>query len=134
MEEVSKYVSDLIGPTTVTPRVGGGTEQRSGAVIEDKTIGLNIGNKNIGNLDISAKKENITSQFGKQEIDSTTGAYEKKFESGIGIKGSVTKRDPDQGKNEIDKRVTLTYEKKFGKKKGGLVEIGKGKDYIKDLL
>ena len=134
MEEVSKYVSDLIGPTTVTPRVGGGTEQRSGAVIEDKTIGLNIGNKNIGNLDISAKKENITSQFGKQEIDSVTGSISKKFDSGLGIDASITKRDPNQGKKETDKRLMLTYEKKFGKKNGGLVEIGKGKDYIKDLL
>ncbi len=37
-------------------------------------------------------------------------------------------------KKETDKRVMLTYEKKLGKKSGGLVEIGKGKDYIKDLL
>ena len=134
MEEVSKYVSDLIGPTTVTPRVGGGTEQRAGSVIEDKTIGLNIGNKNIGNLDISAKKENITSPFGKQEIDSVTGSIIKKFDSGVGIETSITKRDPNQGRKETDKRFMLTYEKKLGKKNGGLVEIGKGKDYIKDLL
>ena len=134
MEEVSKYVSDLIGPTTVTPRVGGGTEQRSGAVIEDKTIGLNIGNKNIGNLDISAKKENITSQFGKQEIDSVTGSISKKFDSGFSIDASITKRDPEGGKKETDKRIMIGFEKKFGKKSGGLVEIGKGKDYIKDLL
>jgi hypothetical protein len=133
MEEVSKYVSDLIGPTIVTPRVEGGTRQESGAIIQDKGAGINIESK-LGNLDISKKVEKITSPRDEQKINNTTVAYEKKFESGIGIKGSVTKRDPDQGKNEIDKRVTLTYEKKFGKKKGGLVEIGKGKDYIKDLL
>lgn len=133
MEKDNSYFSDLIGPTVVTPRVEGGTRQESGAIIQDKGVGVNIESK-FGNLDISKKEEKISSPRGDLKIDSTTGAYEKKFESGIGIKGSVTKRDPDQGKNEIDKRVTLTYEKKFGKKKGGLVEIGKGKDYIKDLL
>ena len=120
MEEVSKYVSDLIGPTTVTPRIQGGTRQESGAIIQDKGVGVNIGG-NFGNIDISRTEEKIKGPGGDLKIDSTTGAYKKKFESGIGIEGSVTKRDPSQGKNEIDKRFMLTYEKKFGKKKGGLV-------------
>jgi len=129
--EVSKYVSDLIGPTTVTPRVEGGTRQESGAIIQDKGVGINIDSK-FGNLDISKKEEKITSPRGDLKIDSTTGSYEKKFESGIGIKGSITKRDPEGFKKETDKRATISYQKNFNK--GGSVEIGKGKDYIKDLL
>ena len=129
--EVSKYVSDLIGPTIVTPRVEGGTRQESGAIIKDKGVGINIESK-LGNFDISKKEEKITSPRGDLKIDSTTGAYEKKFESGVGIRGSVTKRSPEGGRNETDKRATLSYQSTFNK--GGSVEIGKGKDYIKDLL
>ena len=127
----SEYIKDLIGPTTVTPRVEGGTRQESGAIIQDKGVGVNIESK-FGNFDISKKEEKITSPRGEQKIDSTTGAYEKKFESGIGIKGSITKRDPEGFKKETDKRATISYQKNFNK--GGSVEIGKGKDYIKDLL
>lgn len=129
--EVSKYVSDLIGPTTVTPRVEGGTRTEGGATIKDKGVGLNIGSK-LGNIDISKKEEKIKFPGGEQTIDSITGAYEKNFESGFGIRGSVTKRSPEGYKNEIDKRLTLSLKKDFNK--GGAVEIGKGKDYIKDLL
>ena len=129
--EVSKYVSDLIGPTTVTPRVEGGTRQESGAIIQDKGVGINIGGK-FGNIDISKKEEKIKFAGGEQKIDSTTGAYQKKFESGVGIQGSITKRSPEGGRKQTDKRATLSYEKTFSK--GGSVEIGKGKDYIKDLL
>ena len=131
MEEVSKYVSDLIGPTTVTPRVEGGTRQESGAIIQDKGVGINIGGK-FGNIDISKKEEKIKFPGGEQKIDSKTGSYNKKFESGVGIQGSITKRSPEGYKKETDKRVVLSYESTFSK--GGSVEIGKGKDYIKDLL
>ena len=130
--EVSEYVKDLIGPTTViTPRVEGGTRTEGGATIKDKGVGLNIGG-NFGNIDISKKEEKIKFPGGEQTIDSITGAYEKKFESGVGIRGSVTKRSPEGGRKETDKRATLSYQSTFNK--GGAVEIGKGKDYIKDLL
>ena len=132
MEEVSKYVSDLIGPNTkVTPRVEGGTRQESGAIIQDKVVGINIGGE-FGNLDISKKQEKIKFDGGEQRIDSTTGAYRKKFESGVGIEGSVTKRSPEGGRKQTDKRAVISYESTFSK--GGAVEIGKGRDYIKDLL
>jgi len=129
--EVSEYVSDLIGPTTVTPRVEGGTRQESGAIIQDKGVGINIGGK-FGNIDISKKEEKIKFAGGEQKIDSTTGAYRKKFESGFGIEGSITKRSLEGGRKQTDKRATISYEKTF--RKGGAVEIGKGRDYIKDLL
>jgi len=129
--EVSEYVSDLIGPTTVTPRVEGGTRQESGAIIKDKGVGINIGGK-FGNIDISKREEKIKFVGGEQKIDSTTGAYQKKFESGVGIQGSITKRSPEGGRKQTDKRATISYEKTFSK--GGAVEIGKGRDYIKDLL
>ena len=129
--EVSKYVSDLIGPVTLEPRVVGGTRQESGVTIKDKGAGLNIGGK-FGNIDISRTEEKIKFPGGEQKIDSTTGAYEKRFESGIGVSARVTKREPDQGKKQTDKRATISYQSTFSK--GGSVEIGKGKDYIKDLL
>jgi len=110
MEEVNTYFSDLIGPTTVTPRVEGGTRQESGAIIQDKGVGINIDSK-FGNLDISKKEEKITSPRGDLKIDSTTGSYEKKFESGIGIKGSITKRDPDQGKKKRIKELQFHMKK-----------------------
>ena len=133
MEEVSKYVSDLIGPTkvTVTPRVESGTRTEGGATIKDKGAGLNIGGP-FGNIDISKKEEKIKFPGGEQTVDSTRGAYVKKFESGVGIEGSITKRSPQGSEKETDKRVVLSYEKTFSK--GGAVEIGKGRDYIKDLL
>ena len=129
--EVSKYVSDLIGPVTLEPRVVGGTRQDGSATIKDKGAGLNIGGK-FGNIDISKTEEKIKFPGGEQKVDSISGAYEKRLESGLGISARVTKRKPDQGEGQTDKRATISYQKTFNK--GGSVEIGKGRDYIKDLL
>ncbi len=130
--EVSEYVKDLIGPKTViTPRVEGGTREERGVVIQDKGVGINIGS-GLGNIDISRKEEKFKGPYGEGKVESTTGAYKKKFESGIGLEGSITKRSPQGSSKETDKRILLSYERTYSK--GGSVEVGKGKDYIKDLL
>ena len=126
----SEYIKDLVGPVDVTPRVEAGTRFENATEIKDKVIGVNIDSK-FGNIDISKKKEDISYPGGSTKVSSTGINYRKDFESGFGAEAGITKRDSDFGKS-TDKRAIVRYKKTF--KSGGSVEVGKGKDYIKDLI
>ena len=126
----SEYIKDLVGPVDVTPRVEAGTRFENATEIKDKVIGVNIDSK-FGNIDISKKKEDINYPGGSAKVSSTGINYRKDFESGFGAEAGITKRDSDFGKS-TDKRAIVRYKKTF--KSGGAVEVGKGKDYIKDLI
>ena len=126
----SEYVKDLLGPVDVTPRVEAGTRFENATEIKDKVVGVNIDSK-FGNIDITKKKEDINYPGGSEKVSSTGIQYKKDFESGFGAEAGVTKRNMETGKS-TDKRAVLRYKQTFTK--GGEVEVGKGKDYIKDLL
>ena len=126
----SEYIKDLVGPVDVTPRVEAGTRFENATEIKDKVVGVNIESK-FGNIDISKKKEDINSPMGTDKVSSKGIRYTKDFESGFGAEAGITKRDSDFGKS-TDKRAIVRYKKTFNK--GGSVEVGKGKDYIKDLI
>ena len=126
----SEYIKDLVGPVDVTPRVEAGTRFENATEIKDKVVGVNIDSK-FGNIDISKKKEDISYPGGSAKVSSTGINYRKDFESGFGAEAGITKRDSDFGKS-TDKRAIVRYKKTFNK--GGSVEVGKGKDYIKDLI
>jgi hypothetical protein len=79
----SEYIKDLVGPVDVTPRVEAGTRFENATEIKDKTIGVNINSK-LGNIDISKKKEDISSSMGTDKVSSTGVRYSKDFESGFG--------------------------------------------------
>ena len=127
----SEYIKDLVGPVDVTPRVEAGTRFENATEIKDKVIGVNIESK-FGNIDISKKKEDISSTMGTDKVSSTGIRYTKDFESGFGAEAGITKRDSEAFGKATDKRAVVRYKKTFTK--GGLVEVGKGKDYIKDLI
>jgi hypothetical protein len=126
----SEYVKDLLGPVDVTPRVEAGTRFENATEIKDKVVGVNIDSK-FGNIDITKKKEDINYPGGSEKVSSTGIQYKKDFESGFGAEAGVTKRNMETGKS-TDKRAILRYKQTFTK--GGEVEVGKGKDYIKDLI
>jgi hypothetical protein len=126
----SEYVKDLLGPVDVTPRVEAGTRFENATEIKDKVVGVNIDSK-FGNIDITKKKEDINYPGGSEKVSSTGIQYKKDFESGFGAEAGVTKRNMETGKS-TDKRAVLRYKQTFTK--GGEVEVGKGKDYIKDLI
>jgi hypothetical protein len=127
----SEYIKDLVGPVDVTPRVEAGTRFENATEIKDKVIGVNIESK-FGNIDISKKKEDISSTMGTDKVSSTGIRYTKDFESGFGAEAGITKRDSEAFGKATDKRAVVRYKKTFTK--GGLIEVGKGKDYIKDLI
>ena len=127
----SEYIKDLVGPVDVTPRVEAGTRFENATEIKDKVIGVNIESK-FGNIDISKKKEDISSTMGTDKVSSTGIRYTKDFESGFGAEDGITKRDSEAFGKATDKRAVVRYKKTF--KSGGAVEVGKGKDYIKDLI
>jgi hypothetical protein len=126
----SEYIKDLVGPVDVTPRVEAGTRFENATEIKDKVIGVNIDSK-FGNIDITKKKEDINYPGGSDKVSSTGIQYRKDFESGFGAEAGITKRESEFGKS-TDKRAVVRYKKTFTK--GGSVEVGKGKDYIKDLI
>ena len=126
----SEYVKDLLGPVDVTPRVEAGTRFENATEIKDKVVGVNIDSK-FGNIDITKKKEDINYPGGSEKVNSTGIQYKKDFESGFGAEAGITKRNMETGKS-TDKRAVLRYKQTF--KSGGEVEVGKGKDYIKDLI
>ncbi len=127
----SEYIKDLVGPVDVTPRVEAGTRFENSTETKDKTIGLNINSK-LGNIDISKKKEDIRSTMGTDKASSTGVRYSKDFNSGLGIEAGINKRDSEVFGKATDKRAVVRFKSTF--KSGGSVEVGKGKDYIKDLI
>jgi hypothetical protein len=127
----SEYIKDLVGPVDVTPRVEAGTRFENATEIKDKVIGVNIESK-FGNIDISKKKEDISSPMGTDKVSSTGIRYTKDFESGFGAEAGITKRDSEAFGKATDKRAVVRFKQTFTK--GGSVEVGKGKDYIKDLI
>ena len=127
----SEYIKDLVGPVDVTPRIETGTRVDNATEIKDKVIGVNIDSK-FGNIDISKKKEDISSPMGTDKVSSTGVRYSKDFESGFGAEAAITKRESEAFGKATDKRAVVRYKKTFTK--GGSVEVGKGKDYIKDLI
>jgi hypothetical protein len=127
----SEYIKDLVGPVDVTPRVEAGTRFENATEIKDKVIGVNIESK-FGNIDISKKKEDISSTMGTDKVSSTGIRYTKDFESGFGAEAGITKRDSEAFGKATDKRAVVRYKQTFAH--GGEVEVGKGKDYIKDLI
>ena len=127
----SEYIKDLVGPVDVTPRVEAGTRYENATEIKDKVIGVNIDSK-FGNIDISKKKEDISSPMGTDRVSSTGIQYRKDFESGFGAEAGITKRGSETFGKATDKRAVIRYKQTFTT--GGSVEVGKGKDYIKDLI
>lgn len=127
----SEYIKDLVGPVDVTPRVETGTRVENATEIKDKVVGVNIESK-FGNIDISKKKEDINSPMGTDKVSSKGIRYTKDFESGFGAEAGITKRDSETFGKATDKRAVIRYKQTFTK--GGSVEVGKGKDYIKDLI
>ena len=127
----SEYIKDLVGPVDVTPRVEAGTRFENATEIKDKVVGVNIESK-FGNIDISKKKEDISSPMGTDKVSSKGIQYRKDFESGFGAEAGITKRDSEAFGKATDKRAVIRYKQTFTT--GGSVEVGKGKDYIKDLL
>ena len=127
----SEYIKDLVGPVDVTPRVEAGTRVENATEIKDKVVGVNIESK-FGNIDISKKKEDISSPMGTDKVSSKGIRYTKDFESGFGAEAGITKRDSETFGKATDKRAVIRYKQTFTK--GGSVEVGKGKDYIKDLI
>ena len=127
----SEYIKDLVGPVDVTPRVEAGTRVENATEIKDKVVGVNIESK-FGNIDISKKKEDINSPMGTDKVSSKGIRYTKDFESGFGAEAGITKRDSEAFGKATDKRAVVRYKQTFTK--GGSVEVGKGKDYIKDLI
>ena len=127
----SEYIKDLVGPVDVTPRVEAGTRVENATEIKDKVVGVNIESK-FGNIDISKKKEDINSPMGTDKVSSKGIRYTKDFESGFGAEAGITKRDSETFGKATDKRAVIRYKQTFTK--GGSVEVGKGKDYIKDLI
>ena len=127
----SEYIKDLVGPVDVTPRVEAGTRFENATEIKDKVVGVNIESK-FGNIDISKKKEDINSPMGTDKVSSKGIRYTKDFESGFGAEAGITKRDSEAFGKATDKRAVIRYKQTFTK--GGEVEVGKGKDYIKDLI
>ena len=124
MEKDNSYFSDLVGPVDVTPRVEAGTKYENATEIKDKTVGLNI-NSNLGNIDISKKKEDISSTMGTDKVSSTGIRYTKDFESGFGAEAAVTKRDSETFGKATDKRAVVRYKKTFTT--GGFIAKGCGK-------
>jgi hypothetical protein len=127
----SEYIKDLVGPVDVTPRIETGTRVENATEIKDKVVGVNIESK-FGNIDISKKKEDINSPIGTDKVSSKGIRYTKDFESGFGAEAGITKRDSEAFGKATDKRAVVRYKQTFTK--GGSVEVGKGKDYIKDLI
>jgi hypothetical protein len=127
----SEYIKDLVGPVDVTPRVESGTRVENATEIKDKVFGVNIESK-FGNIDISKKKEDISSPMGTDKVSSKGIRYTKDFESGFGAEAGITKRDSEAFGKATDKRAVVRYKQTFAH--GGEVEVGKGKDYIKDLI
>jgi hypothetical protein len=127
----SEYIKDLVGPVDVTPRIETGTRVENATEIKDKVVGVNIESK-FGNIDISKKKEDINSPMGTDKVSSKGIRYTKDFESGFGAEAGITKRDSEAFGKATDKRAVVRYKQTFTK--GGSVEVGKGKDYIKDLI
>jgi len=127
----SEYIKDLVGPVDVTPRVEAGTRFENATEIKDKVVGVNIESK-FGNIDISKKKEDISSPMGTDKVSSKGIRYTKDFESGFGAEAGITKRDSEAFGKATDKRAVIRYKQTFTT--GGSVEVGKGKDYIKDLI
>jgi len=127
----SEYIKDLVGPVDVTPRVEAGTRFENATEIKDKVVGVNIESK-FGNIDISKKKEDISSPMGTDKVSSKGIQYRKDFESGFGAEAGITKRDSEAFGKATDKRAVIRYKQTFTT--GGSVEVGKGKDYIKDLI
>jgi len=127
----SEYIKDLVGPVDVTPRVESGTRVENATEINDKVFGVNIESK-FGNIDISKKKEDISSPTGTDKVSSKGIRYTKDFESGFGAEAGITKRDSETFGKATDKRAVVRYKQTFAH--GGEVEVGKGKNYIKDLI
>jgi hypothetical protein len=50
----------------------------------------------------------------------------------LGIEAGINKRDSEAFGKATDKRAVVRFKSTFTK--GGSVEVGKGKDYIKDLI
>ena len=112
MEKDNSYFSDLVGPVDVTPRIETGTRVENATEIKDKTVGLNINSK-LGNIDISKKKEDISSTMGTDKVSSTGIRYTKDFESGFGAEAGITKRDSETFGKATDKRAVVRYKQTF---------------------
>jgi len=112
MEKDNSYFSDLVGPVDVTPRVETGTRVDNATEIKDKVIGVNIQSK-FGNVDISKKKEDISSPMGTDKVSSKGIRYTKDFESGFGAEAGITKRDSETFGKGTDKRVVVRYKQTF---------------------
>jgi len=70
--------------------------------------------------------------MGTDKVSSKGIQYRKDFESGFGAEAGITKRDSETFGKATDKRAVIRYKQTFNT--GGSVEMGKGKDYIKDLI
>jgi len=124
MEKDNSYFSDLVGPVDVTPRVEAGTRVENATEIKDKVVGVNI-QSNFGNIDISKKKEDISSPMGMDKVSSKGIRYTKDFESGFGAEAGITKRDSETFGKGTDKRAVVRYKQTFTT--GGLIAKGCGK-------
>jgi len=112
MEKDNSYFSDLVGPVDVTPRVETGTRVENATEIKDKVVGVNI-QSNFGNIDISKKKEDISSPMGTDKVSSKGIRYTKDFESGFGAEAGITKRDSETFGKGTDKRAVVRYKQTF---------------------
>jgi hypothetical protein len=112
MEKDNSYFSDLVGPVDVTPRVEAGTRVENATEIKDKVVGVNIQSK-FGNVDISKKKEDISSPMGTDKVSSKGIRYTKDFESGFGAEAGITKRDSETFGKGTDSRAVIRYKKTF---------------------
>ena len=112
MEKDNSYFSDLVGPVDVTPRVEAGTRVENATEIKDKVVGINI-QSNFGNIDISKKKEDISSPMGTDKVSSKGIRYTKDFESGFGAEAGITKRDSETFGKGTDKRAVVRYKQTF---------------------
>ena len=108
----SEYIKDLVGPVDVTPRVESGTRVENATEIKDKVFGVNIESK-FGNIDISKKKEDISSPMGTDKVSSKGIRYTKDFESGFGAEAGITKRDSETFGKGTDKRAVVRYKQTF---------------------
>jgi hypothetical protein len=112
MEKDNSYFSDLVGPVDVTPRVEAGTRVENATEIKDKVVGVNI-QSNFGNIDISKKKEDISSPMGTDKVSSKGIRYTKDFENGFGAEAGITKRDSETFGKGTDKRAVVRYKQTF---------------------
>jgi hypothetical protein len=112
MEKDNSYFSDLVGPVDVTPRVEAGTRVENATEVKDKVVGVNIQSK-FGNVDISKKKEDISSPMGTDKVSSKGIRYTKDFESGFGAEAGITKRDSETFGKGTDKRAVVRYKQTF---------------------